>query len=96
MSDQVKMIVEPDGNVRVTVTGNASPAVTLTVSAVVDWRTFCRETLPILPIIHGPASRRDHRSVAAPGGVTGSNPRAVVHGTILTFAEFGSGSVRAL
>ena len=47
MSDQVKMIVEPDGNVRVTVTGNASPAVTLTVSAVVDWRTFCRETLPI-------------------------------------------------
>ena len=47
MSDQVKMIVEPDGNVRVTVTGNTSPAVSMTVSAVVDWRTFCRETLPI-------------------------------------------------
>ena len=46
-TDNLVVTVEPDGNVRVTVTGNASPAVTLTVSAVVDWRTFCRETLPI-------------------------------------------------
>ena len=47
MSDQVKIIVEPDGNVRVTVTAEASPAVSMTVSAVVDWRTFCRQALPI-------------------------------------------------
>lgn len=42
--------IEPqlDGKVKVTVTEQAGPAVTVTVSAVVDWRTFCRQAWPIV------------------------------------------------
>ena len=42
--------IEPalDGNVRVTVTEQAGPAVSVTVSAVVDWVTFCRQAWPIV------------------------------------------------
>ena len=47
-TDNLVVTVEPDGNVRVTVTAEASPAVSMTVSAVVDWRTFCRQVLPIV------------------------------------------------
>ena len=46
--DKVQLAVEPDGAVRVTVTGEAGPAVTVTVSAIVDWRTFCRQAWPIV------------------------------------------------
>ena len=44
------VLIEPqlDGTVKVTVTEQAGPAVTVTVSAVVDWRTFCRQAWPIV------------------------------------------------
>ena len=48
MNDQMKITVEPDGSVRVTVTAESGPGISMTVSTVVDWRTFCRRAWPIV------------------------------------------------
>lgn len=37
-----------DGRVSVTVTEQSGPAVTVTVTTVVDWRDFCRQAWPIV------------------------------------------------
>ena len=44
------LLIEPqlDGDVKVTVTGQAGADVFVTVSAVVDWRTFCRQAYPVV------------------------------------------------
>ena len=44
------VLIEPqlDGKVKVTVTEQAGPAVTVTVSAVLDWRTFCSQAWPVV------------------------------------------------
>ena len=44
--DNLIINAEPDGSVRVTVTAESGPGISMTVSTVVDWRTFCRRAGP--------------------------------------------------
>ena len=75
MSVQIKpepdgnVLLEPqlDGKVKVTVTEQAGPAVTVTVSAVVDWRTFCRQAWPIVQS-YTPGQRDGITDVLPPEG----------------------------
>ena len=50
MSERARVSIEPalDGKVRITVTQQAGPDVSITVTAIVDWRTFCRQAWPIV------------------------------------------------
>ena len=46
LTDNLIINAEPDGSVRVTVTAESGPGISMTVSTVVDWRTFCRRAGP--------------------------------------------------
>ena len=46
--DNLIINAEPDGSVRVTVTAESGPGISMTVSTVVDWRDFCRQAWPIV------------------------------------------------
>ena len=48
LTDNLIINAEPDGSVRVTVTAESGPGISMTVSTVVDWRTFCRRAWPIV------------------------------------------------